>query len=138
MFTKESWAKLSDNDKTKFIRKFCEMHSLNNFDYAKAKEFAEKMKNVSCAFINNSNPCIVLRNIDPILTQLVLSWMYSEIEITSEDGHVIKNNCPFAGFGIEEIYFDKSSLMEYSDEEKEILNKAVEILTTKGLSKNGY
>ena len=133
MFTKESWSNLSDNDKTQFIRKFCELHHLNDFDYTKAKENAEKLKDVTGAFINVDNPCIVLRNIDPILTRLILSWMYTEIEITTENGKIIKNNCPFGGMGIEELWFDKSCLMQYSDEEKDILNRAIEILKRKGL-----
>lgn len=40
MVSKEYWANLSDKDKSKIIRRFCEINDIGpDFDYAKVRDF---------------------------------------------------------------------------------------------------
>lgn len=40
MVSKEYWANLSDEDKSKIIRRFCEINDIGpDFDYAKVRDF---------------------------------------------------------------------------------------------------
>ena len=41
--------------------------------------------------------------------------------------------CPFMGYHIVELVFDKVSLMEFTDEEKNVLNQAMNILKSRGI-----
>lgn len=42
MVSKEYWANLSDEDKSKIIRRFCEINDIGpDFDYAKVRDFSE-------------------------------------------------------------------------------------------------
>lgn len=45
MVSKEYWANLSDEDKSKIIRRFCEINDIGpDFDYAKVRDFSERVK----------------------------------------------------------------------------------------------
>lgn len=45
MVSKEYWANLSDEDKSKIIRRFCEINDIGpDFDYAKVGDFSERVK----------------------------------------------------------------------------------------------
>lgn len=44
MVSKEYWANLSDEDKSKIIRRFCEINDIGpDFDYAKVRDFSERV-----------------------------------------------------------------------------------------------
>lgn len=74
------------------------------------------------------HPVLILRLADPKMAHQIMAWMYYT-ENTSQ-GEI---RVPFAGYFIDEITFDKSSLMNYSEEEKAILKQAMEILRGKGV-----
>ena len=74
------------------------------------------------------NPVLVLKLIDPIMADMVLSWMYNKVELPNGK----KTEVPFLGYNLMEFVFDKSSLMNYDDEEKEVLRDAIRILKNKG------
>lgn len=45
MVSKEYWANLLDEDKSKIIRRFCEINDIGpDFDYAKVRDFSERVK----------------------------------------------------------------------------------------------
>ena len=135
MVDKEQWEKLSDEDKSYVIGKFCEELGLGkDFDYAKAREYHELLQEGyrQLRLTNNTsadeNQGLVLKLIDPIMADMVLSWMYNKVELPNGK----KTEVPFLGYNLMEFVFDKSSLMNYDDEEKEVLRDAIRILKNKG------
>ena len=135
MVDKEQWEKLSDEDKSYVIGKFCEELGLGkDFDYAKAREYHERVQEGyrQARLTNNTmayeNPVLVLKLIDPIMADMVLSWMYNKVELPNGK----KTEVPFLGYNLMEFVFDKSSLMNYNSEEKEVLRDAICILKNKG------
>lgn len=125
MVDKEQWKKLSDEDKSYVIGKFCERLGLGkDFDYAKAREYHDRVNNT----MSYENPVLVLKLIDPILADMILAWMYTKVELPNGK----KTEVPFLGYNLIEFVFDKSSLMNYNSEEKEVLRDAIRILKNKG------
>lgn len=136
MVSKEYWSSLSDEEKSKIIQRFCEINGLGeNFDYAKVKGFHEQIrKKYEEAGLCRPNqafehPVLVLELVDPILADMVFSWMYTKVEFP--DGK--NSEIPFMGYHLVEYVFDKSSLMKFTDEEKNILNHAMNILKSRGI-----
>lgn len=129
---KEKWESLSDEQKTSAMREFINKVGLNNFDYTKAREQRDRFIKAKSdmaftCYSDLKNPCLTLKLVDPVLTDFMFAWMYAK---SSEHGVAI----PFMGYELEEITFNKSTLMEYSDEEKQTLTAAIEILKKKGVS----
>lgn len=119
--TKENWASLTDDEKTVELQKI-----IPGADYGDYKKTYEKLKEVdSCGFGVFENPVLVLELIDPVMCSSIMSWLYTSGEKV--------NQIPVFGYKLTEITLDKSSLMKYTDEEKYILNKAFEILKSKGI-----
>nr|DAJ07268.1 MAG TPA: hypothetical protein [Caudoviricetes sp.] len=136
MVSKEYWASLSDEDKSKIIRKFCEINDLGpDFDYSKVRAFFEEVKQkYKEAGLHRGNqawehPILVLELVDPLMAEMVLSWMYAKVELPSGE----RSTVPFMGYHIVELVFDKGSLMKFTDEEKNVLNHAMDILKSKGV-----
>lgn len=121
----ERWKALPDEEKQKVLDEFKRrIDNLVYSDICKSYEFYQE---------NGGNykwkhPVLLLRLADEKMTHQILSWLYSEVE-TSQG----KMNVPFGGYFLEEITFDKSSLMAYDDEEKEVLRKAIQIIRNKGV-----
>ena len=44
-----------------------------------------------------------------------------------------RSEVPFMGYHIVELVFDKGSLMKFTDEEKNVLNQAMNILKSRGI-----
>lgn len=135
MVDKEQWEKLSDEDKSYVIGKFCESLGLGkDFDYAKAREYHDRVQEGyrQARLTNNNmayeNPVLVLKLIDPIMADMILAWMYAKVELPNGK----KTEVPFLGYNLMEFVFDKNSLMNYDDEEKEVLRDAIRILKNKG------
>nr|UWI27731.1 MAG: hypothetical protein [Bacteriophage sp.] len=135
MVDKEQWEKLSDEDKSYVIGEFCEKLGLGkDFDYAKAREYHDRVQESyrQARLTNNTmsyeNPVLVLKLIDPILADMILAWMYTKVELPNGK----KTEVPFLGYNLIEFVFDKSSLMNYNSEEKEVLRDAIRILKNKG------
>lgn len=73
MVSKEYWANLSDEDKSKIIRRFCEINDIGpDFDYAKVRDFSERVKQKykeSGIYRNNQfweHPVLILELVDPL------------------------------------------------------------------------
>lgn len=137
MVSKEYWANLSDEDKSNLIRRFCKLHGLGpDFDYSELKRFHEEMKE---RYANNTglyrgnnpceNPVLVLKLVDPIMAEIIFSWMYTKLDLP--DG--TSSEIPFMGYHLVEYVFDKGSLMGFTDEEKNVLNHAINILKSRGV-----
>lgn len=114
--TKENWASLTDEEKTHELQKL-----MPGITYQEYKEQYERLKELGkeSAMIFN-NPVITLKLIDPIMAPSLFGWMYSR-------GDKI-NHIPLFGYEMTELTFDKSSLMGFSDDEKNVLSHAFNIL----------
>lgn len=139
MVSKEYWANLSDEDKSKIIRRFCEINDIGpDFDYAKVRDFSERVKQKykeykeSGIYRNNQfweHPVLILELVDPLMAEMILSWMYAKVELPNGE----RSEVPFMGYHIVELVFDKGSLMKFTDEEKNVLNQAMNILKSRGI-----
>ena len=104
MVSKEYWANLSDEDKSKIIRRFCEINDIGpDFDYAKVRDFSEMVKQKykeSGIYRNNQ---FWEQNFDGFLNKLkeypdieylgeVIehSWGQRVIRFYDLDGHIIE------------------------------------------------
>ena len=75
------------------------------------------------------HPVIVLELVDPLMAEMIFSWMYAKVELPNGN----KSEVPFMGYHIVEYVFDKGSLMKFTNEEKDVLNHAMNILKSKGV-----
>lgn len=136
MVSKEYWASLSDEDKSKIIREFCKINNIGpEFDYAKVRAFSERIKQIykEAGIIQFNKVCehpvIVLKLVDPLMAEMIFSWMYTRVKLPNGN----QSEVPFMGYHLVEYVFDKGSLMEFTDEEKDVLNHAVNILKSRGV-----
>lgn len=133
MNIKDKWNALSNIDKTRVMRAFIESVDLDNFDYTNQLAFRDKVDKETnfnnTMFPQLEQPCLALELIDGNMTNFITSWLYRRIKV---DG-VWDDIVPFAGYVVNELHFNKSSLMSYSENEKAILNEAIKILKRKGV-----
>lgn len=125
---KEKWRSMTDDEKTSYMRNvFKDMRLGDNFDYGDCRRIFEETKGYGVY----QNPCLVLELVDPIMAHFVMDWMYSFYD---DEGNSAPSTLPGAthaplfGYRLVSLYFDKSSLMNFSDWEKDIINKALSIL----------
>lgn len=135
---KEFWNSLSSEEKTKAIRHFLEKNGLIDFDYDKAKSHYEQITKQFgdkswTYFCNLKNPVIELKELDPVLSYMVYSLLYTAYDYVLPNGETKTDTIPILGFNVEAIHFDKSSLMNFSDSEKQVLSEAMNILKSKGI-----
>lgn len=129
---KDIWGQMSDEQKTEYMRNvFKEMRIGQDFDYAECRRVYERMKGESSrAYGEFDNPCLVLELADPIMSYMIMGWMYSTFNIRGE--RVAFNQggdtAPLFGYNLVELHFDKRSLMNFSDDEKSIIKRAVDII----------
>ena len=131
--TKEKWQSMTDEKKTSYMRKvFKAMNIGESFDYADCRRVYEVLKANGGAYGVYENPCVVLELFDPIMAPLIMRWMCSKFD---DNGDVAKNGqgteAPLFGYRMTELFFDKGSLMEFSDNEKQILREAMRIIGEK-------
>ena len=114
--TKENWASLTDEEKTHELQKI-----MPGVTYQEYREEYERLKELGKEdFMVFNNPVITLELIDPVMAASLMSWMY-------RSGDKIKH-IPIFGYEMKELTFDKSTLMEFSDDEKTILQQAFNVL----------
>ena len=119
--TKESWAALTDEEKTIELQQL-----IPGADYKKYKEGYERMKELKpdwADYGSYEHPVICLELIDPVMTDLMMAWMYREGEKL--------NQIPVFGYKMNELFFDKASLFNFDDTEREIIKQAIKILKSK-------
>lgn len=126
---KEKWFNMSDDQKTSFMRNvFKDMDLGETFDYAECVRISERMKEHTGELYGVfNNPCIVLELVDPIMANMLLDWMYRKFNDQGETD-LNGDTAPLFGYNMVELYFDKGSLMDFSDSEKDILREAVRII----------
>lgn len=136
----DKWQSLNNEQRNKIVQRMHEVMDFSNpnfyFDCIKVENCmkAQLGEDAYTGLIQNPNPCLVLTCCDPLLSRILGKWMNTRIQVEDKDGTIIWNDrLPFAGFFLDEIYFNKSSLMQYTDEEKDIINKAISIIKNKGL-----
>lgn len=129
---KEKWFNMSDDQKTSFMHNvFKDMDLGETFDYAECVKVSERMKDHTGELYGVfDNPCIVLELVDPIMAYMLLGWMYRKFNDQGEPDPS-GDTAPLFGYNMVELYFDKGSLMDFSDSEKDILREAVRIIKEK-------
>lgn len=132
--TKEEWQSMTDEQKTSYMRRvFRAMNIGDSFDYARCREVHERMTEAGVGTHGvYKNPCIVLELFDPIMAPTIMSWMFRCFD---EDGESTDtehgSQAPLFGYNIVELVYDKGSLMNFSDDEKQILREAMRIIGEK-------
>ena len=136
----EKWQSLTDEQRNRIVQRMHEVMDFANPNFyfkcvrREAKAKAELGQGAYTGLIDNPNPCLVLTCCDPILSTVIQRWMYTNIQVEDKDGTIIWNDrMPLGGFFLDEVYFDKSSLMKYTDDEKKVINEAINIIKNKGL-----
>lgn len=136
----DKWQSLTDEQRNRIVQRMHEVMDFANPNFyfncvrREAKAKAELGQDAYTGLINSPNPCLVLTCCDPILSTVIQRWMYTNIQVEDKDGTIIWNDrMPLGGFFLDEVYFDKSSLMKYTDDEKDIINRAINIIKNKGL-----
>lgn len=130
--TREKWERLSDDEKTKYMRNvFRNLQFGEKFDYAALRKHHERLMELDKSRFENygvyQNPCLVLEIFDPIMAPMIMDWMYSKFD---DEGNLDSDGSPAPLFGYmgTDLYFDKKSLMEFNEEEKSILGEAMRII----------
>lgn len=136
----DKWQSLTNEQRNRIVQRMHEVMDFANpnfyFDCIKVENRmkAQLDEDAYTGLIQNPNPCLVLTCCDPLLSRIIGKWLNTRIQVEDKDGSIIWNDrMPFGGFFLDEIYFDKSSLMQYSDNEKDIINEAINIIKNKGL-----
>lgn len=132
---KEFWNKLPSEEKTKAIRHFLKSQELIDFDYDKVKAQYEKITSelgdkAWCYFCHLPNPMLELTNIDPVLSYLVYSLLFTKYKY-NVDGKEVEDTIPILGFRVDSIYNSKAAVMNFSDSEKQVLAEAMRIIQDK-------
>ena len=127
---KEKWNGMTDEQKTKFMRNvFKQLNFGDEFDYAESRKHYERMKEAGLGSHGAyANPCITLELVDPIMATEILSWMYSHFDDEGNNTVSSGETPPIFGYNMTELTFDKSTLMDYNDSEKEVLREAIRII----------
>lgn len=131
---KEKWQSMTDEQKTSYMRNVFKTLKLgDSFDYADCRERHKRVIEAGIGIHGvYQNPCITLELVDPIMAHSLMSWMYCDFD---ENGNIVKyageGSAPIFGYNMVELTFDKTTLMEFSDDEKRILREAVRIIREK-------
>ena len=130
---KEKWQSMTDEQKTAFMRNVFKTFDFGeSFDYAKCREYYERMTDEHGTYGVYQNPCVVLELVDPIMAPVIMRWMYCRFDDNGERvGHGLGDTAPLFGYNLDELTFDKGSLMNFSDSEKQVLREAVRIIKEK-------
>lgn len=131
---KEKWQSMTDEQKTSYMRNvFKEMKIGESFDYAECRRVYELMTDAEAGTHGvYQNPCIVLELFDPIMAHTIMSWMYRSFDDNGNRvGYAQGSPAPLFGYNMVELTFDKDTLMEFSDSEKQTLREAMRIIGEK-------
>ena len=136
---KEKWQSMTDEQKTSYMRKvFKEMNIGENFDYAECRRLHDRMTEAGAGTHGvYQNPCIVLELFDPIMAPAIMGWMYDKFD---DNGDAVDyrqgSQAPLFGYNLVELTIDKSTLMGFSDSEKQTLREAMRIIGEKTRDEN--
>lgn len=125
---------MTDEQKTSYMRKvFNVMKIGDSFDYAECRRLYERMTEAGRGTYGvYQSPCIVLELFDPIMAPAIMSWMYCNFDDNGDSARYGKGQpAPLFGYKMVELFFDKGTLMEFSDSEKQILREAMRIIGEK-------
>ena len=125
---------MTDEQKTSYMRKvFKETNIGDSFDYAECRRVHDRMAEAGVGTCGvYQNPCIVLELFDPIMAPTIMSWMYRNFDDNGDSvGYAQGSPAPLFGYNLIELTFDKGTLMEFSDSEKQILREAMRIIGEK-------
>lgn len=135
---RKDWNALSSEEKNLVINTFLKTAGLTDFDYDKAVDFKERMEKenpntAACHWINSNEPAIITRVVDPVLTDFIMKWMFATIQVVKNDKVIWNNTVPFAGLEVIEFGFERDKLGRLTEDEREIICHAIEILKTKNI-----
>ena len=118
VLTKESWASLTDEEKTTELQKL-----VPGLNYTELKEDYEKLlsndRTISLC-PKWERPVLELELIDPVMTHMIMSYMYQRGEKLSQ--------VPLFGYKLRTIHFNIASIANYSESEQAILREAISII----------
>ena len=124
----KKWQALPDEEKDKVLKTF--LQRLNGLNYKDICKRHDLMTEADMGTYAYKHPVLVLRLADEKMSHQIMNWLYSTVDTSQGEMHV-----PLFGYFLDEIVFDKSSLMSYDDHEKEILRQAIRIIQEKGTGK---
>lgn len=135
---KKDWNALSSEEKTLVINTFLKNAGLIDFDYDKAVAFKESMEKenpntAACHWVNSNEPVIITRVVDPVLTDFIMKWMFATTQVIKNDNVIWDNVVPFAGLEVIEFGFERDKLSRLTEDEREVIRKAIEILKIKNV-----
>lgn len=122
---------LSNEEKNSVLNSF--LRHLDNMNYDEICRTYDLLNESNLGTFEYEHPVLILRLADPKMAHQIMAWMC--LKENSSQGEI---RVPFAGYFIDEIHFDKSSLMNYSEEEKAILKQAIDILRGKGVGQTEH
>lgn len=122
----ERWQALPDEEKASVLKDF--LSRLDGMDYAEICRTHDRIAETGHGSWAWEHPVLILRLADRKMAHQIMAWMHSTVQTSQGEMHI-----PFGGYFLEEVTFDKSSLMQYSESEKEILRQAMRILREKGV-----
>lgn len=138
----DKWKKLTIEERNKVIDKFIDEIGLNKPDFYKrvVKQHEDAIKELEekgypsdsyCGYPNWILPVVFLYGIDEHLQSILLRLMYRIITVKDENGdEIYKGRVPLLGGLIYNITFDRSNIY-FDESQKEIINRAINILTSK-------
>ena len=129
---REKWNSMTDEQKTVFMRGvFKNLNFGQEFDYAECRKRYEILKDADAGgFGVFDNPCLELKLVDPVMASTIMAWLYTDYD---------NNGCqaaggessPLFGYNLENIWFNKGSLMGFSEAEEITIRKAFDIIRKK-------
>ncbi len=123
---------MTDEQKTVFMRGvFKNLNFGQEFDYAECRGRYEILKEANAAgYAVFDNPCLELELVDPIMTSTLMSWLYTDY---GDNGCYAAGgeSAPLFGYNLTNIWFNKGSLMGFSEEEEIVIRKAFDIIKKK-------
>lgn len=122
----KKWQALSEEEKDKVLKEF--LNRLDGLNYKDICHSSALMEEANLGTYKFKHPVLVLRLADEKMSHQIMAWLYSTVETSQGKIHV-----PLFGYFLDEIVFDKSSLMSYDDNEKEILRQAIRIIQEKAV-----
>ncbi|MCH5167374.1 MAG: hypothetical protein J1F35_05715 [Erysipelotrichales bacterium] len=121
ILNKESWDNLSDEEKNIELSKMFKGMTYDEYlaDYERLQELNSEYRDLS-KYGAYEAPVLELELVDHKMTHSLISWMFQQGDKLDQ--------IPLLGYRLKTIWNSKEAFYGYSESEKEIINKAFEIL----------
>ena len=118
---KESWDNLSDEEKNVELSKLFKGMTYDEYidDYNRFQELSSEYRDLS-RYGAYDAPVLELELVDHRMTHSLIGWMFQQGDKLDQ--------IPLLGYKLKTIWNNKEAFYGYSESEKQIINKAFEIL----------